>query len=54
METLYRIEELCTTGWELVDEKYVGMTKEQTSAALNDLIAEGFNPNSLRAVPQRV
>jgi len=51
MKTLYRIEELCTTGWELIDEKYVNMTKEQTQQVLNQLIEEGYNPNSLRAVP---
>lgn len=51
MERLYRIEELCTTGWELVDEKYTGMTKERTKEVLDLLIAEGYNPNSLRAVP---
>ena len=50
-ERLYRIEELCTTGWELVDEKYINMTKERTQEVLNQLIAEGYNPNSLRAVP---
>ena len=53
MERLYRIEELVTTGWELVDEKYTGMTKEQTTEALNQLIVDGYNPNTLRAVPQR-
>jgi hypothetical protein len=51
MEKLYRIEELCTTGWELVDEKYVNMTKEVTQQVLTQLIADGYNPNSLRAVP---
>jgi len=50
-EKLYRIEELCTTGWELVDEKYVNMTKEVTQQVLNQLIADGYNPNSLRALP---
>jgi len=29
-ERLYRIEELCTTGWELVDPKDTDMTKERT------------------------
>ena len=53
MERLYRIEELVTTGWELVDEKYTEMTKEQTTEALNQLIVDGYNPNTLRAVPQR-
>lgn len=51
MERLYRIEELCTTGWELVDPKYTNMTKERTKEVLDELIAEGYNPNSLRAVP---
>jgi hypothetical protein len=51
MEKLYRIEELCTTGWELIDEKYVNLTKEMTQESLNQLIADGYNPNSLRAVP---
>ena len=51
METLYRIEEICTTGWELVDEKYTNMTKEKTKEVLEQLIADGYNPNGLRAVP---
>jgi hypothetical protein len=51
MEKLYRIEELCTSGWELVDEKYVNMTKEVTQQVLTQLIADGYNPNSLRAIP---
>jgi hypothetical protein len=53
MEQLYRIEELCTSGWELIDEKYVGMNKEDTKEALDLLISSGYNPNSLRAVPHR-
>lgn len=52
MEKLYRIEELCTTGWEIVDEKYRQMTKERTKEVLNELIAAGYNPNTLRAIPE--
>ena len=52
MEKLYRVEELCTTGWELVDERYVQMTRERTKQVLEELIADGYNPNSLRAVPE--
>jgi len=51
MEKLYRVETLCTDGWSLVDEKYVRMTKDRTKEVLESLIAEGYNPNSLRAVP---
>jgi hypothetical protein len=29
----------------------MNMTKDQTKEALELLIAEGYNPNSLRAVP---
>ena len=51
MENFYRIEELCTSGWELIDDDYVRLTKEQASAKLKELIGGGFNPNRLRAVP---
>lgn len=51
MEKLYRVETLCTDGWSLVDEKYVRMTKDQTKQVLEGLIAEGYNPNTLRAIP---
>jgi hypothetical protein len=50
MEKLYRIEEFCTTGWELVTEQDVGLTKEQTKEKLEFYLAEGKNPKSLRAV----
>jgi len=52
-EKLYRVEELCTTGWELVDTKYTNMTKDRTKEVLELLITEGYNPNSLRAIPER-
>jgi hypothetical protein len=47
---LYRIEELCTTGWELIDTHQVKLTKEQCKEQLERYIAEGYNPNTLRAV----
>lgn len=51
MEKLYRIEELFTSGWELSDPRYVKMTKEECKLQLDLLIAEGCNPDRLRAVP---
>ncbi len=51
MEKLYRIEELMTSGWALLDEKSVKLTKEQAKARLNSALAEGLNPNRLRAIP---
>lgn len=47
MEKLYRIEEFCTTGWELVEEH---LTRSEASTKLQALIHEGTNPNYLRAV----
>ena len=47
----YRIEELETTGWVMV-ENHQGYTKEKTKEVLEQLIAQGYNPNTLRAVPQ--
>jgi len=45
-ETLYKIEEYCTTGWEVVEGK---LTRDQAKQKLNELISEGYNPNDLRA-----
>ena len=50
----YRIEELSTTGWALVDSEYQGMDKETTKQKLQWLIDyDERNPNRLRAVPER-
>ena len=51
METLYRIEELCTNGRNLTEPTDVKLTKERATERLNALIAEGYNPNRLRAIP---
>ena len=50
----YRIEELCTNGWALVDERYQGMDREKTKETLHWLIDyDEKNPSRLRAVPER-
>ena len=50
----YRIEELNTTGWSLIDERYQGLDKETTKEKLQWLIDyDERNPNRLRAVPER-
>ena len=50
----YRIEELSTTGWSLIDERYQGLDKETTKEKLQWLIDyDERNPNRLRAVPER-
>jgi hypothetical protein len=48
MNKLYRIEELCTSGWELTSEDDVQLSKEQVQERLNFYIREGSNPETLR------
>jgi len=43
----YRIEQLDTTGW-IVVENCTHLTKEDARQSLESLIAEGYNPNALR------
>ena len=51
MEKLYRIEELGTTGWELIADDAVKLTRDRAKARLDRALAEGLNPNRLRAIP---
>jgi len=47
----YKIEALSTTGWELVNEHYRHMPKEECAAAIQHLIDhQEHNPQKLRAV----
>lgn len=50
MTQLYRIEELFTNGWELIDESAQKLTKEQCDQRLQDYMEQGFSPKYLRAV----
>jgi hypothetical protein len=51
MTQLYRIEELFTAGWELIDSAAQKLTKEQCDQKLNEYLNRGINPKYLRAVP---
>ena len=51
MEKLYRIEELTTEGWTLLDDKAVKLTKSQCDVMLNEFMASGVNASRMRAVP---
>ena len=51
MTQLYKIEELYTAGWALIDETACKLTKERCDTLLQYYIGEGYNPNYLRAVP---
>ena len=50
MENLYRIEELCTTGWELISEDEIQLTKEVCARHVQGYIREGISPDRLRVV----
>jgi hypothetical protein len=47
---LYRIEELYTNGWELIDPSARQLTRERCDALLSEYVGRGINPNYLRAV----
>ena len=50
-ERRYDIHELVTTGWQVVNEPYVtNLTREGAQNRVHELIAEGYNPNDLKAV----
>ena len=51
MSQLYRIEELVTSGWVLIESQSQKLTKEQCKEQLEFYISQGHNPNTLRAVP---
>ena len=48
--TLYRIEELTTEGWTLLDDKAVKLTKSQCDVMLGAFMASGVNASRMRAV----
>ena len=50
MEKLYRIEELTTEGWTLLDNQAVNLTKDQCDVKLNEFMASGVNASRMRAV----
>ena len=50
MERLWRIVELTTEGWTLLDDKAVKLTKERCDVMLNEFMASGVNAMRMRAV----
>jgi len=50
MTKLYRIEELTTEGWTLIEDKASKLTKEKCDELLYHYVHGGQNPNRLRAV----
>ena len=53
MSRKYRVEQKFTTGWGLVSETSFKLSKDEAKKVLEDLMAEGVNPDSLRAIPDK-
>jgi len=53
MEKLYRIEELETVGWTLVEPTDTGMTQEKAKERYDYLLSRGYSPDRLRVVREQ-
>jgi hypothetical protein len=47
MENRYKLLQYATVGWE---EIYTNLTKEECSKAIENLLAEGINPQYLKVL----
>ena len=47
-EKKYRVEELSTNGWRLVNGRALNMSKEQSDAMLRECLDNGIAPSRLR------
>ena len=48
-QKLYKILTFNTNGWNLIEDYANNVTREQCDKMLQDFIAEGYNPNKLKA-----
>jgi len=51
MSRKYRVEQRFTTGWGLVHETAFKLSKDEARKVLEHLLAEGINPDDIRAIP---
>ena len=49
-EKRYKILELVTTGYHLIENRAYNLTREECDALINEYVGNGQNPNSLKAV----
>ena len=47
-EKKYRVEELSTSGWHLVNDRAQNMSKEQSDSMIRECLDSGIAPNRLR------
>ena len=51
MSRKYRVEQYFTTGWSIVDKEAIKLSKDEARKWLERMLAEGVNPDELRAIP---
>ena len=49
-EKRYKILELVTTGYHLIDSRAYNLTKEQCNVMINEFIEKGQSPSAIKAV----
>ena len=49
-EKRYKILELVTTGYQLIDNRAYNLTKEECDVMLNEFVEKGQSPTALKAV----
>lgn len=50
MNQLYRIEELYTNEWQIIDPSATKLTRKECDNLIHHYLSQGVNPNHLRAV----
>ena len=51
MSRKYRVEQQFTDGWNIVDKDAIKLSKDEAKKWLEAMMAEGVNPDELRAIP---
>ena len=51
MSRKYRVEQKFTTGWSVVSEKAIKLSKDEARKWLEQMMNEGVSPEDLRAIP---
>ena len=49
-QKLYKILTFNTNGWDLIEDYAINLTREKCDELIQGFIAEGYNPNKLKAV----
>ena len=51
MSRKYRVEQQFTDGWNIVSKDAIKLSKDEARKWLEKMLAEGVNPDDLRAIP---